>query len=74
MSTILIYYIGCQWMLLPLHSDHQSNPKLMNIDGFDTFSMHMYEYNYTRKIKIVWSHPETIRALALLLITNHGSQ
>jgi len=38
-------------MLLPSHGDHQSNPKLMNIDGFDVFSVHIHEYNYMRMIK-----------------------
>ena len=38
-------------MLLPSHSDNQSNPKLMNVDGFDVFGMHVHEYNYTRTIK-----------------------
>jgi len=32
-------------MLLPSHSDHQSNPKLMNIDDFDAFSLHVHEHN-----------------------------
>jgi len=57
------HLLGCQWMLLPSHSDHQFNPKLMNVDGFDAFGMHVHEYNsYMRTInKIVSSRPKTIR-------------
>jgi len=39
-------------MLLPSRGDHQSNRKLIHIDGFDAFSLHVHEYNlYARTIK-----------------------
>jgi len=26
-----------------MHSDHQSNPKLMHVDGLDVFSLHVHK-------------------------------
>ena len=73
------HLLGHQWMLQPSCGDHESNPKLVHIDGFDAFSLHLHEYNlYAHDKKIEWSRPEIIRALAsnpsLLLITDHCSQ
>ena len=42
------HLLGHQWMLQPSCGDHESNPKLVHIDGFDAFSLHAQEYNYTR--------------------------
>jgi len=52
------------WTLLPSCGDHQSNLKLMHIDGFDAFNLHVHEYNLYVHDKILWSRLETIRALA----------
>jgi len=77
MKNICPHLLGCQWMLLPSHGNHQSNPKLMHIDCFNTFSLHVHEYNlYAHDKKLyVRSRPETVRTLASNhVITNHRSQ
>ena len=58
------HVLGCQWMLLPSRGDHQSNRKLIHIDGFDAFSLHVHEYNlYARTIKKIVLHDLVPRPL-----------
>jgi len=54
MKNIYPHLLGCQWMLLPSGSDHQSNPKLMHIDSFNVFSLHVHEYNLYGHDKILY--------------------
>jgi len=65
-EKIYPYLLRCQWMLLPSRGDHQSNPKLMHIDGFNAFSLHVHEYNlYAHNKKLYGFVPRPFnRALA----------